>query len=54
MPAPWLKKGRNEIVVFDLNGQTGRAVPFLAKAILDGNDLHVSNAGHDRKPAGRR
>lgn len=38
LPAPWLKKGRNEIVVFDLNGQTGRTVPFLAKAILDGND----------------
>jgi len=37
LPAPWLKKGRNEIVVFDLNGQTGRTVPFLAKAILDGN-----------------
>jgi beta-galactosidase len=38
LPAPWLKKGRNEIVVFDLNGQTGRTVPFLAKAILDGNN----------------
>ncbi|MGD0732592.1 MAG: beta-galactosidase family protein [Terracidiphilus sp.] len=37
LPAPWLKKGRNEIVVFDLSGQTGRTVPFLAKAILDGN-----------------
>jgi beta-galactosidase len=37
LPAPWLKKGRNEIVVFDLSGQAGRTVPFLAKAILDGN-----------------
>jgi beta-galactosidase len=38
LPAPWLKKGRNEIVVFDLNGQMERTVPFLAKAILDEND----------------
>lgn len=38
LPAPWLKKGRNEIVVFDLNGQTGRTVPFLAKAILGGDE----------------
>ena len=38
LPAPWLKKGRNEIVVFDLKGRTGRTVPFLAKAILDENE----------------
>jgi beta-galactosidase len=47
LPAPWLKKGQNEIVVFDLNGQAGRTVPFLATAILGKPDfgthpLHIS------------
>ncbi len=37
LPAPWLKKGNNEIVVFDLNGQGNPALPFLAHAILDAN-----------------
>jgi beta-galactosidase len=37
LPAPWLKKGRNEIVVFDLSGETGRTVPFVANAILGGD-----------------
>jgi beta-galactosidase len=35
LPAPWLKPGRNEIVVFDLDGHAGATVPFLAQAILD-------------------
>jgi len=35
LPAPWLKKGQNEIVVFDLNGQANPTVPFLAHAVLD-------------------
>jgi beta-galactosidase len=34
LPAPWLKKGRNEIVVFDLNGQANRSVPLVAHSIL--------------------
>ena len=34
LPAPWLKKGRNEIVVFDLDGETGRTISFLAKSML--------------------
>ena len=34
LPAPWLKKGKNEIIVFDLNGESGRTVPFLAKSML--------------------
>jgi beta-galactosidase len=34
LPAPWLKKGANEIVVFDLKGQPGRSVGFLDHAIL--------------------
>jgi beta-galactosidase len=36
LPAPWLKKGRNEIVVFDLDGASGRSVGFLDHAILGG------------------
>jgi len=36
LPAPWLKKGRNEIVVFDLMGESGRTVSFLPHSILDG------------------
>jgi beta-galactosidase len=35
LPGPWLKKGRNEIVVFDLNGQANPTVPFLAHAVLE-------------------
>jgi beta-galactosidase len=35
LPAPWLKKGANEIVVFDLNGKPSPTVPFLEHAILD-------------------
>lgn len=34
LPAPWLKEGENEMVVFDLNGQMGRTVSFLAKPML--------------------
>jgi beta-galactosidase len=35
LPAPWLKKGENEIVVFDLEGRPSPDVPFLAHAILN-------------------
>ena len=35
LPGPWLKKGLNEIVVFDLNGQANPSLPFVARAILD-------------------
>jgi len=35
LPAPWLKKGGNEIVVFDLEGQGDRSVNFLAQPVLD-------------------
>ncbi|MGD0734076.1 MAG: beta-galactosidase [Terracidiphilus sp.] len=38
LPAPWLKKGRNEIVVFDLDGASGRSVGFLDHAILGGTE----------------
>jgi len=35
LPSSLLSQRRNEIVVFDLNGQAGRTVHFLDKAILD-------------------
>lgn len=34
LPAPWLRKGANEIVVFDLEGKANPTVPFLAHSIL--------------------
>ena len=36
VPAPFLRKGSNEIVVFDLNGESNNTLPFLAHSILDG------------------
>jgi beta-galactosidase len=33
-PQPWLKKGKNEVVVFDLDGQSGRSVQGLQKPVL--------------------
>ena len=39
VPAPWLMKGRNEIVVFDLKGVSVRRLSFLAHPILD-SSLH--------------
>jgi beta-galactosidase len=35
LPAPWLKKGENEIVIFDLDSEPNPTIPFLAHAILD-------------------
>ncbi len=35
VPASWLKKGSNEIIIFDLNGESGRTLSFLAHSILD-------------------
>jgi beta-galactosidase len=34
LPAPWLKKGDNEVVVFDLDGTSTPSLPFVAHAIL--------------------
>jgi beta-galactosidase len=34
-PAPWLKKGRNELIVFELNGATWHVVSGLAEPILN-------------------
>lgn len=35
LPAPWLRKGSNEMVVFDHDGKTGRTVQLTAKPMLD-------------------
>jgi len=38
VPGPWLRRGKNEIVVFDLFGKQGPTLPHLAglpKPILD-------------------
>jgi beta-galactosidase len=35
LPAPWLKKGANEIIVFDLDGKPNLTANFLDHAILD-------------------
>ena len=37
VPSTILDQRRNEIEIFDLNGQPGRTVHFLNKAILDDN-----------------
>jgi beta-galactosidase len=34
LPAPWLKPGKNEIVVFDLNGEPQRTARFLDRSEL--------------------
>jgi beta-galactosidase len=38
VPGPWLRKGKNEVVVFDLFGRPGEVTPHLsglAKPVLD-------------------
>jgi len=42
LPAPFLKKGTNELVIFDLNGKPGRTVPLIAEPILDKGTTHDS------------
>jgi beta-galactosidase len=36
VPGPWLHPGENEVIVFDLNGQSGRALVGRDQPILDG------------------
>jgi beta-galactosidase len=36
LPAPWLHKGNNDVIVFDLEGAPGRSVSGLAAPILNG------------------
>jgi len=35
LPAPFLKKGKNEIVVFDLNGKPDRVLGFIAQPVFN-------------------
>jgi beta-galactosidase len=37
VPGPWLHKGENEVVVFDLNGGAGRTLMGRDKPVWDGN-----------------
>lgn len=48
-PAPWLKQGANELVVFELNGTTNHSVAGLATPILD-RVTEQSSAVRHRKP----
>jgi len=36
LPGPWLHKGANDVIVFDLDGAPGRTVEGSAKPMLDG------------------
>jgi beta-galactosidase len=36
VPAPWLKKGTNEVIVFDLKGEANRTLEGLNKPNLGG------------------
>jgi len=35
VPGPWLRKGENEIIVFDLQGRANRSVKGLSRPVLD-------------------
>jgi len=43
-PGPWLRRGQNEIVVFDLRGEMGRSVRGLEKPILNWSGTDQSGA----------
>jgi len=36
LPGGWLKKGKNEVIVFDLDGVGGRSIAGVTKPVLDG------------------
>ena len=36
LPGPWLREGKNEVVVFDLNGESGRTLQGLDHPVLNG------------------
>jgi beta-galactosidase len=39
VPGPWVRAGENEVIVFDLNGQSGRALAGREQPILDGTTV---------------
>ncbi len=38
LPAPWLKQGANDVIVFDLDGAPGRTIDGKSAPILDGKN----------------
>jgi beta-galactosidase len=44
IPAPWLKRGRNEVVVFDLEGKPSQKIEGL-----DHPSLHATMEGNPAK-----
>jgi beta-galactosidase len=42
-PGPWLKQGRNEVIVFDLQGRSGSAVRGRATPVLDATPSEVAD-----------
>ena len=36
LPGPWLRKGANQIIIFDLDGKPGRSVWGDSRPMLDG------------------
>ncbi len=48
-PGPWLKTGRNELIVFELNGTTNHTVAGLAEPILNQANEQANAKAH-RKP----
>lgn len=54
VPGPWLKKGKNEIIVFEMENQGHHTVAGLPEPILDsvGVDLHAPKTGDRKQPSG--
>ncbi len=48
LPAPWLKKGENEVIILDVNGPEEPVLQGLDQPILD--ELHVPEVVRHRKP----
>ncbi len=48
-PAPWLKPGPNELIVFDLQSGTNHTIAGLAEPLL--NEVHEAGATKHRKPS---
>jgi len=40
LPGPWLRKGANDVIVFDEEGAAGRTIEGKAAPMLDGAVMH--------------
>jgi beta-galactosidase len=49
-PGPWLKVGRNEVIIFEINGTTNHSIAGLAEPILDRPNEQAALQKH-RRPA---